>query len=179
MMPAVIVACEVLFWVFLLGGLVLRYLFRARSVSTVVLFLVPLADLILIVATITDLAKGTTANWTHTLAASYLGFSAGFGHAIIKSMDARFAYRFAGGPKPAKPPKYGKAKTRYEWRLFAKAAVAIGIALAFLVGAILVIGDPVRTAAFRPQIISLLTIFGIWAVFPISYTFWPAKVRDT
>ena len=37
-MIAAIVAAEVAFWVFLLGGLALRYLVRARRLSTVVLF---------------------------------------------------------------------------------------------------------------------------------------------
>lgn len=176
-MLVVIAGCEVLFWVFLLGGLLLRYVLRARRLSTVVLLLVPLADLILVIATIVDLEKGATADWTHTLAASYLGFSVGFGRSIVTSMDRRFAYRFAGGPKPEKPPKYGREKTRYEWRLFGQAAVAIGIALAFLFGAILIIHDPARTMAFKPQIISLISIFGIWAGFPISYTIWPARPR--
>jgi hypothetical protein len=175
MLLAVVAACEIFFWVFLFGGLLLRYVLRARRTSTVVLFLVPLADLALVIATIVDLAGGATANWTHTLAASYLGFSVGFGHSVITSMDRRFAHRFAGGPRPAKPPKYGPAKTRYEWRLFGQAAAAVGIALAFLFGAILIIHDPARTLAFKPQIISLISVLGIWAAFPISYTLWPAR----
>ena len=177
MMLIVIAACEVLFWVFLLAGLVLRYVFRLRRASTAVLILVPLADLILLVATIADLARGATADWTHTLAASYLGFSVAFGHTLMTSMDRRFAYRFAGGPRPPKPPKYGAEKTRYEWKLFGQAALAIGIALAFMIIAILVVNDPARTLAFKPQIISLITIFAIWATFPISYTCWPAKPK--
>lgn len=178
MLLAVVGACEVMFWVFLLGGLLLRYVLRARRVSTVVLLLVPLADLVLLAATVADLARGATADWTHTLAASYLGFSVGFGHSVVTSMDRRFAYRFAGGPKPEKPPKYGREKTRYEWRLFGQAAVAVGIALAFLFGAILLVHDPARTMAFKPQIISLISALGIWAGFPISYTFWPAKPKQ-
>jgi hypothetical protein len=177
MLLVVIAACEILFWVFLLGGLVLRYVFRARTASTISLILVPVADLILIVATVIDLARGATADWTHTLAASYLGFSVGFGHSIVKSMDQRFAYRFDGGPKPVKPPKYGREKTRYEWQLFGKAATAIGIALGLLVVAILVIDDPARTMAFKPQIISLCTILLLWFGWPVSYTFWPAKPK--
>ena len=174
-MLIVIAACEILFWVFLLGGLLLRYVVRARRTSTVVLVLVPLADLILLVATIFDLVNGATANWTHTLAASYLGFSVAFGHTLMTSMDRRFAHRFAGGPKPQKPPKHGVEKTRYEWKLFGQAALAIGIALGFMVVAILVVDDPARTMAFKPQTISLIAILALWAAFPIGYTLWPAK----
>jgi hypothetical protein len=179
MLLAVIAGCEVLFWVLLLGGLLMRYVLRQRRVSTVLLLLVPVADLVLVVATIVDLARGATADWTHTLAASYLGFSVGFGPSIMTSMDRRFAHRFAGGPKPEKPPKYGQEKTRYEWQLFGHAAVAIGIALAFLFGAIIIIHDPMRTMAFKPQIISLISIFGIWLAFPVSYTIWPARPRES
>ncbi|MDT7650336.1 MAG: hypothetical protein QOI36_1742, partial [Pseudonocardiales bacterium] len=43
-----------------------------------------------------------------------------FGHSMIRWADARFAHRFAGGPPPPRPPRYGAAKVAYEWREWGK-----------------------------------------------------------
>ncbi|MDI5788286.1 hypothetical protein PO124_07245 [Bacillus licheniformis] len=44
----------------------------------------------------------------HGIAAVYIGVSIAFGSRMIKWADERFAYRFAGGPKPDKGPQYGR-----------------------------------------------------------------------
>jgi hypothetical protein len=109
-------ACEVGFWVLLGAGLGTRYLLRARRVSTVLLVLVPVLDLVLVTASLVDVSRGAPPGLTHGLAAVYLGFTVAFGHSMIRWADARFAHRFAGGPPPRKPPQYGAAKVAYEWR---------------------------------------------------------------
>jgi hypothetical protein len=55
---ALIVACEIGFWAFLLAGLAARYLLRWKTVSTILLICVPLVDLVLLAATIADLRGG-------------------------------------------------------------------------------------------------------------------------
>lgn len=120
MLLAVIVACEVGFWMVLGAGLVARYLLRRQRLSTILLVAVPLIDLVLLAATTIDLCGGATADFTHGLAAAYLGFSIAFGRSMMRWADQRFAYRFAGGPPPWKPPKGGWARTRYEWREWGK-----------------------------------------------------------
>ena len=52
-------------------------------------------------------AAGRRPNFTHGLAAAYLGFSVAFGHSMVRWADQRFAHRFAGGPPPWRPPKQG------------------------------------------------------------------------
>jgi hypothetical protein len=109
---AAIIAAEVAFWVLLLGGLALRYLVRARRLSTLVLLAVPLVDLALLVLVAVDVLRGASPTQPHALAALYLGITVAFGHHIIQRTDAWFRHRFAGGPKPLKPPKGSTAEVR-------------------------------------------------------------------
>jgi hypothetical protein len=82
-------ACEVGFWVLLGAGLVARYLLRARRVSTVLLVLVPVLDVVLVTASLVDVAAGSPPALTHGLAAVYLGFTVAFGHTMIRWVDRR------------------------------------------------------------------------------------------
>lgn len=127
-----IVASEVLFWVLLFGGLAARYLLRAKRLSTALLIGVPLADLVLVTLTLVDLLGGSTPGNIHGLAAVYLGASVAFGHYIVIRVDAWFAHRFAGGPKPAKLPAAGPARVRHEWHSFKRLAIAWALAVPLL-----------------------------------------------
>lgn len=127
---AVIVGCEIGFWVLVLGGLAVRYPLRRPGLSKAILLLVPLLDLTLLVAVALDLNRGTPVDSIHGLASIYLGGTVAFGHSMINWADARFAHRFAGGPKPVKPPTHGPAALRHEWRLFARWLLAAAIAAA-------------------------------------------------
>ncbi|WP_223692567.1 hypothetical protein [Leifsonia poae] len=175
MLIAVIVACEILFWILLLAGLLSRYVLRRRRLGGMLLVLVPVTDLVLLAATVLDLARGATAEWTHGLAAAYLGFSVAFGHGIITRMDARFAHRFAGGPAPVTVPKGGPPRVRHEWRQFGLTVVAWAIACVLLLAAIAIVGDHDRTAALQGWLSTLTLVLGICAIWPVSYTLWPGK----
>ncbi|WP_206664072.1 hypothetical protein [Thermomonospora catenispora] len=173
----VIVGCEIGFWVLLLAGLAARYLLRMRRTGAVLLVSVPLVDLVLLAATVIDLRGGATAHFTHGLAAAYIGFSVAFGHSMIRWADARFAHRFADGPPPPKPPKYGMARARYEWREFGKATVAWAVSCALLLGAVALVGDAERTRELLAWTGRLTMVLGIWSLWPITYTLWPAKPK--
>ncbi len=146
MIVAIIVACEVGFWVLLGAGLLARYGLRWRRVSTALLVSVPLVDLLLLAATVLDLRGGATATAAHGLAAAYLGFSVAFGHQLVTSLDQRAAHRFADGPAPARPPTTGPGRIRHEWAQWRRAAVAWATAGGLLVVAVAVVVDPTRTA---------------------------------
>ncbi|NYI06436.1 hypothetical protein [Allostreptomyces psammosilenae] len=152
MVVAVIVFCEVAFWVMLGLGLVTRYLLRWPRVSTALLVSVPLLDVLLLSVTVIDLRSGATAGIRHGLAAIYLGFTVAFGHSMMRWADQRFAHRFAGGPPPWRPPKRGMARVRYEWKGFGQSVVACGIAAAVLVLLIWLVGDPSRTEALNTSL---------------------------
>jgi hypothetical protein len=111
----------------------------------------------------------------HGLAAAYIGFSVAFGRSLIGWADERFAYRFAGGPPPRRPPRGGLERTRYEWREFGKAAIAWAISTGLLVAAIAIVGDAARTEALQGWILRLTTVLAIWALWPITYTLWPSR----
>jgi hypothetical protein len=179
MVLAVLVGGEIGFWVLLGAGLVARYLLRWRRVSTVLLICVPLVDLVLLVATAIDLSRGVTANFTHGLAAAYLGFSVAFGSSMIRWADQRFAYYFAGGPRPWKPPKGGWARARHEWREWGKAMLGWAIACALLGAGILLVADADRTAELLAWIVRLSGAMAIWFVVgPLWMTIFPGRARD-
>jgi hypothetical protein len=175
MLIAIIVACEIGFWVVLGAGLVARYLLGRRRLGAVLLTLVPLVDLVLLVATVIDLSDGATAGFQHGLAAAYIGFSVAFGPSMIRWADQRFAHRFAGGPPPWRPPRGGRARARYEWREFGKALIAWAVSCGLLAAAIAIVGDAARTEELLGWIVRLTMIVGIWALWPITHTLWPSK----
>lgn len=175
MLLIVIAACEIGFWVLLLAGLVARYPLRRRRLGAVLLAATPVTDLVLLVAGTLDLRAGATAGVAHGLGAAYLGFSVVFGPALVRWADARFAHRFAGGPPPVRPPRYGPGRVRYEWREFGKAGLAVGIAAVLLLAAIVMVGDPDRTEALRWWLVRLGMVLAIWAIWPVSHTLWPAR----
>lgn len=110
----VIIACEVGFWVFVVCGLLARYIVRWPRTGIALLAMTPVIDLVLLVAVIISLSSGGSATVYHGLAAIYLGISIAYGHKIINGADVRFAHRFAQGPTPVKlyGSEYAKASGR-------------------------------------------------------------------
>ncbi|MEU9021339.1 hypothetical protein [Actinomadura sp. NPDC048394] len=178
MLVGVIAACEIGFWVVLAAGLAARYPLRMRRTGAALLLGVPLVDLVLLVATVADLRGGATAGFAHGLAAAYLGYSVAFGHSMVRWADERFAHRFAGGPPPRRKPRYGRARARYEWVEFGKAAVATAIGCALLLAMIALVGDADRTAALTGWTARLGLVLAVWSLWPITHTLWPSRPKD-
>lgn len=126
-MIAAIIAAEVAFWALLLAGLALRYLARARRLSTLVLAAVPLVDIALLVLVAVDVMSGAPPTRPHAFAALYLGVTVAFGHHIIERTDAWFHYRFADGPEPLKAPKGSTAEVRAIWHEWFRVVIAAAI----------------------------------------------------
>jgi hypothetical protein len=145
MLAALIAFCEVAFWAFLALGLTARYVLRRPRLGAILLVAAPSVDLVLLVASIVDLRGGGDASIVHALAAIYLGVSVGFGHAMIRWADVRFAHRFAGGPPPVKPSKYGTAAARRQIRDWLRHLVAWSVGSGLMLGGVLLVGDPDRT----------------------------------
>lgn len=179
MIVHLIIACEIMFWVFIAAGLAARYLLRRKTLGAALLICAPLVDVVLLVATALDLRGGGEANFTHGLAAAYIGFSVAFGHSLISWADARFAYRFAGGPAPVAPPKYGSARALREWREFGKAAIAWAVACGLLGAAIFLVDDPTRTGSLDGWISKLTVVLAIWGAIALSYTVFPKREKVT
>ena len=139
---ALIAICEVAFWVVLGAGLVARYPLRRRRLGVGLLLCVPLVDVVLVAASLADVARGTPGG-AHGLAAVYLGFTVAFGHSLVRWADVRFAHRFAGGPAPVKPPRDGLAALPHELRQLGKAMLAAVVAGAVVLVMTLVAGQQV------------------------------------
>lgn len=134
-------------------------------------------DLLLLAATALDLYNGAQADVLHGLAAVYIGVSIAFGSRMIKWADERFAYRFAGGPKPDKGPQYGKEHAKKERKGWLRHFIAWLIGAALLAGMHLFIGDPERTEP-------LISIASLWSIilaidflYSFSFTLFPKKAR--
>ncbi|MFF0727871.1 hypothetical protein [Streptomyces sp. NPDC004134] len=175
MIVTLIIVCEVAFWVLLAAGLALRYLARKPRLGAAVLLCEPLLEVVLLVVTAIDLKNGAEPDWKHGLAAVYIGFSVALGPTTIRWVDARFAHRFAGGPPPVKPPKYGMARARHEWSIAVRWILASGIAMALLQGAIWYVGDDGGTESLRAWQMRMLVVIGINLVIALSYTLFPKQ----
>lgn len=173
---ALIIACEVAFWILLGAGLIARYPLRRPRLGAALLVGVPVVDLVLLVASIIDLRGGGTATFAHGLAAAYLGISVVFGRGMVRWADERFAHRFAGGPPPRRPPRYGAARARHEWREWGKGVLAWAITCALLLGGVVIVGDPERTKELVVWIGRFSLAMVIWLVFgPLAYTLFPKR----
>lgn len=171
MIVAVIVACEVAFWVAVVAGLALRYLARLPRAGMIVLALVPVIDMALLVAVAVNLGTGGTATLAHAVATFYLGFSLTYGHRMIAWADARFAHWFSDGPAPTRPT--GAAYTRICWGDVLRIGSACALASAIAWALITWIGDPDRTGALQGTYGWAVILTGIDLLWAIGYTIWP------
>jgi hypothetical protein len=176
---AFIIGCEIAFWVFIVVGLVFRYMLRMPKPGAALLLCTPLIDLALLVATVIHLNGGAEADFTHGLAAIYIGVSIAFGHSMIRWADERFAHRFAGGPPPRKKAKHGTEHARSERQAWLKHLLAWAIGCACLLGMILMVGDADRTEALLQVVRIWSIILGIDFLISFSYTLWPRKSKET
>ncbi|WP_084962798.1 hypothetical protein [Thermoactinospora rubra] len=178
MVFAVIVACEIGFWILLALGLAGRYLWHWGRLSTALLVSTALLDLVLLTAAVLDMRSGAPFDLRHGLAAAYLAYSIVFGHRTIKWADARFRHRFAGGPAPARPPKGGMARARYEWAFWLRIVLAYAIACGVLFGMEWLVSDVADTRGIREFMYGLARVPAIALIWPVSYTIWPRKVES-
>ncbi|MFD9543362.1 hypothetical protein [Streptomyces sp. NPDC060022] len=178
MIVTLIVLCEVGFWVLLAAGLALRYVARKPRLGAAVLLCEPLLEVVLLVVTAIDLKNGAEPDWKHGLAAVYIGFTVGLGHSTIKWVDARVAHRFAGGPPPVRPPKYGMARAAHEWRTAARWTVAAVTAMALLQMAIWYVGGDGDIGSLRMWQQKMLWVIGINVIIAGSYTLFPKAEPD-
>jgi len=140
-----IVACEVGFWLLLFSGLFARYGLRRKTASSVLLSCVPLIDVVLLVATVADLQRGSEAIFAHGLTAAYIGFTIAFGGIAVQWADERFEFWFANGPSPRSAPTHGRDLLIYEAKLWFRCVQAAMITIGLVYLTIQFVGEPERT----------------------------------
>ncbi|MFG3526359.1 hypothetical protein ACGF8B_06430 [Streptomyces sp. NPDC047917] len=179
MIVTLIVLCEVAFWVLLAAGLALRYWAKKPRLGAAVLLCEPLLEVVLLVVTAIDLKNGAQPDWKHGLAAVYIGFTVGLGHSTIRWADAQVAHRFAGGPPPVKPPKYGMARAVHEWKVAARWTVAAVTALALLQAAVWYVGGDGDVSSLQAWQQKMLFVVGLNVIIAGSYTLFPKTGPET
>ncbi|MET7620199.1 hypothetical protein [Streptomyces sp. NPDC005408] len=175
MIVTLIVICEVGFWVLLAAGLTARYLLKMARFGAGLLLLEPLLEVVLLVVTAIDLKNGAEPDWKHGLAALYIGYTVAYGHYTIKWIDGHVAHRFAGGPPPHKPPRYGTARAKHEGKLWLRTLLAAAVAVALLQIAIWYVGDASRTGSLSSWQLTALRAAAIHGLIALTYTIWPKK----
>lgn len=176
MILALIIACEISFWIAILAGLAVRYIRGNKRLGSALLLAAPLIDLVLLVAVTAHLLSGASASWHHGLAALYIGFSATYGHRMVAWADVRFAHQFAGGAAPVKV--IGWEYTRRCWADLLRTLGAVLIAGGILAAISWWVGDPARTGAFNDWIRIFGIVLAAEFLWSLSYTVWPRKASS-
>ncbi|MGW4549596.1 hypothetical protein ACWEN4_25015 [Streptomyces violaceorubidus] len=175
MVVALIIACEVGFWVLLALGLGARYLLKRRRTSVFLLLCEPVLELVLFAVTAWDLKNGAEPGWEHGLAALYIGCTVAYGPYTIRRLDGHAAHRLAGGPPPAKPPRHGMARAAHEGRLWLRTLLGAAVACALLQGAVWYVGDQGEVSSLRAFQWTALRAAGIHGLIALTYLVWPKK----
>lgn len=175
MVVTLVIVCEAGFWVLLAAGLTLRYAAGRPRLGAGVLLMEPLLEVVLLAATAVDLKNGAEPDWTHGLAALYLGYTVAYGRYTVKWIDGHVAHRFAGGPPPARPPRYGRARAVHEGRLWLRTLLAAAVAVALLQIAVLYVGGEGDTGSLTDWQLTALRAAGIHGVVALTYTLLPKK----
>lgn len=178
MVVTLIIACEVAFWVLLVAGLSLRYLVKMPRTGAAVLLCEPVLELVLLAVTAIDLKNGAEPSWRHGLAAVYIGYTVAYGHYTVKWLDGHFAHRFAGGPPPPRPPRYGTARAKHEARLWLRTVLGAAVACALLQGAVWYVGDADKAASLHSWQLVALRAVGIHGLIALTYAIWPKKAPE-
>jgi hypothetical protein len=172
---ALIIACEVGFWVLLALGLGARYLLKWRRTGVVLLLCEPVLELLLFAVTAWDLKNGAEPGWEHGLAALYIGYTVAYGHYTIRWLDGHAAHRLGGAPPPVKPPRYGRARAAHEGRLWLRTLLGAAVACALLQGAVWYVGDDGDVSSLRAFQWAAIRFLGIHGVVALGYLIWPKK----
>ncbi|GGT33528.1 hypothetical protein [Streptomyces purpureus] len=175
MIVALIVICEVGFWVLLAAGLAVRYLLKMVRTGAALLLCEPLLEVLLLVVTAIDLKNGAEPSMKHGLAALYIGYTVGHGHRTVKWLDRHAAHRFGGGPVPWRPPKYGMARAAYEGKLWLGTLLGAAVATALLQIAIWYVDDASRTGSLQSWMSGAWKAAAIHGLIALTYAIWPKK----
>lgn len=169
-----IIAAEIGFWIVIILGLTLRYVFNYKKLGTFFLFLTPVIDLFLLIVTAMDLLEGKNATMAHAIAAIYLGVSVAFGKSIIRWADERFLYYIKKeGTKPEKKTGFVFARNSLKGSFQHLFAYIIGAG--FLSILIYLVNDPDRSSIFFETLKVWTLVLGIDFIISISYFIWPRR----
>jgi len=169
-----IIGCEIGFWIVILLGLIVRYIFKQKKLGLMLLALTPLIDLLLLIITSIDLYQGAVASTVHGIAAIYIGVSIVFGKSMIKWADERFQYYvMKEGTKPEK--RYGMEYAIHYFKGWLKHLLSYLIGNGLIFAMIYFINDSSRTQALFSLMMIWSVVLVIDLIISISNFIWPKK----
>ncbi|WP_294741412.1 hypothetical protein [uncultured Exiguobacterium sp.] len=168
-----IVCCEILFWVFIVAGLIVRYGFRRERLGFRLMAMSPVIDIVLLLLTVFDLSRGSTATLAHGLAAIYIGVSLAFGKQMIAWADERYR-RFILREQVSREQI---SKARKERNGFYRHVLAFLIGGALLGAMILWLGDAEQTESLLRTLQLWGLVLVIDGVISMSYTVFPTRSK--
>lgn len=168
-----IVCCEILFWVFIVAGLIVRYGFRQEKLGFRLMAMSPVIDIVLLVLTVFDLSRGSTATLAHGLAAIYIGVSLAFGKQMIAWADG--VYRRVILKEQVAKERISRA--RRERNGFYRHILAFLIGGALLGAMILWLGNTEQTESLLRTLQLWGLVLVIDGVISMSYTVFPARSK--
>ncbi|MGN5650336.1 hypothetical protein [Bacillus sp. Brlt_9] len=169
-----IVAAEIGFWIVIIIGLTLRYVFNFKKMGSFFLLLTPVIDLFLLIVTAIDLLKGGEPTKYHAIAAIYLGVSIAFGKSMVRWADVRFLYYIKKeGTKPEKKTGYAYARNSLKGSFQHLLAFIIGAGFLFIL--IYLVNDADRTSILFDTLKVWSIVLGIDFIISISNFIWPPR----
>ena len=169
-----IIIAEILFWVVIVLGLVVRYVFKQQKLSFYLFVCIPIIDVILLVMTAVDLYYGGKGTIAHALAAVYLGISIVYGKSMIQWADNLFQ-RLVYKKKTAKAKLYGMEYGIQQLKGALKHLAAYVIGALFLALMLYLSKESFENSAFY-QILRLWTIVVVIDfIIAILYIIFPRK----
>lgn len=168
-----IVCCEILFWVVIIAGLIMRYGFRREKLGFRLMAMSPVIDIVLLVLTVFDLSRGSTATLAHGLAAIYIGVSLAFGKQMIAWADG--VYRRVILREQVAKERISRA--RRERNGFYRHILAFLIGGALLGAMILWLGNTEQTKSLLRTLQLWGLVLVIDGVISMSYTVFPARSK--
>lgn len=170
----VIVAVEISFWIFIIAGLITRYIFNRKKAGIFLLAMTPIVDLVLLVVTSIDVYRGAEITLAHSIAPIYLAVSLVYGKFMVQWADERFLYYVKReGPKPIRRIGMDFAKHSMKGSLQHVLAYIIGGAL--LLFMIFYIGDSSKTEILWGTLKLWGVVVLIDNAISITYFIWPRK----
>ncbi|SFA70594.1 MULTISPECIES: hypothetical protein [unclassified Bacillus (in: firmicutes)] len=177
MITFLIILAEVCFWIFIILGLVTRYVFKKEKLSILLFGATPLIDLILLIFTAFDLKSGAEATFVHALAAIYIGVSLAFGKQMIKWADIKFQYHFLKiDNRPAK--LFGIERGKKEMEGFFRHLIAYLIGATLLVGMKYLLKETTDTEYLISTLRTWSVILGLDFFISLSYRLFPTTKKE-
>ncbi|WP_190123234.1 hypothetical protein [Streptomyces inusitatus] len=173
-----ILVCDVLFWIFLAGGLAARYAAGWRVLGGALLLCVPLIDVVLLGATVLSIRNGAEPTVWHGLSAAYLGMTVVYGHGVVRWADAKFARRFGGAVAEPRPELYGRAAVADAWKSWLRFLLAYAISVGMIFGLVVLVGTLDEGAPLLVWLNPLTKVLVYSLIWPIVATVRPGKAPE-